>query len=106
MLICTNNTFSADLKGKSACFPNFEGGAFVSVMDSLNQLKLVQSNCSFATKNYFSNKGSCVWDDKSKKCPDKYMGDVGALRCLTEGRDVAFLSIDVFNNLTSKNYKV
>lgn len=75
----------------------------MSVMDSLNRLKLVQSNCSYATKNYFSNKGSCVWDKKSKKCPDKYKGDTGALRCLTEGRDVAFLSIDVFNNLTSKN---
>lgn len=94
------------MRGKSACFPNFEGGAFVSVMESLNRLKLVQSNCSYVTKNYFSNKGSCVWDEKSKKCPEKYMGDAGALRCLAEGRDVAFLSIDVFNNLTSKSHNI
>ena len=80
-------------------------------MDTLNQLNITTSKCLSAVKNYFSSR-SCVWNPKKEisDCSVSYKNDKGALRCLSEGRDVAFMSLDVFNNLTSefvlRNFKI
>lgn len=97
-------TFFIDLRGKSACFPSFEGAAQISVLETLFQLNITTSKCLSAVKNFFSSR-SCTWDTKKGveyNCPVSYKNDKGALRCLNDGRDVAFMSLDVFNNMTSK----
>lgn len=94
------NDFS-DLKGKRACFPNFEGAAYLSVLETLWNYSLVEKTCSHNLNlaNYFSPK-SCIWDAKSSNtCDQKYFGEMGALRCLVDGTgDVAFISSGTFRS--------
>lgn len=96
------NDFS-DLKGKRACFPNFEGAAYLSVLETLWNYSLIEKSCphNLNLANYFSAK-SCIWDDRSSnKCDDKYSGEDGALRCLADGvGDVAFISSETFKSFT------
>ncbi|XP_030387941.1 transferrin [Scaptodrosophila lebanonensis] len=88
-----------DLKDASACLPSYEGAAHLSVQDTIvNTTGKIQS-----LHTYFS-RDSCLWHPKyGRKCPDHYRGDEGALRCLSEGGDVAFLSSDVYKKYVSGN---
>lgn len=87
----------ADLHGAKACLPSFEGPAHLSVLETITnatgQVKSVRS--------YF-HKDSCTWHP-SGRCPEHYRGDEGALRCLAEGGDVAFISSDIFKLYTIGN---
>lgn len=60
---------------------------------------MTTKKCGSELKSFFSTK-SCLWEKDN--CPIEYQEDEGALRCLAEGKDVAFMSLDVFNNMTSK----
>lgn len=96
------NSFN-DLENKKACFPNYEGAAFLSVAETLRNLSMATNGCN-AERNIldFFHKKSCYWaDGSSGQCEDQYRGDEGALRCLTEGRgDVAFVDMAVWKNFT------
>lgn len=94
-----------DLEDKKACFPNFEGAAFLSVAETLRNLSLSKQNCKAETsiKQFFHSK-SCYWADGDQgHCDDKYRGDEGALKCLTDRRgDVAFIDMAIWKNFTEK----
>lgn len=94
----TNIVDLSDLRGKRACFPSFEGAAYLSVMQTLVNHTFVNSLCE--AEHFFAH-DSCTWSLKSKNCDDKYKGDEGALRCLLEGYgDVAFIDSNVLHNYT------
>lgn len=93
-----------DLENKKACFPSYEGAAFLSVAETLRNLSITtKDHCKAETsvKNFF-HRNSCYWADGSKgQCEDKYRGDLGALRCLTEKKgDVAFIDMALWKNFT------
>ena len=94
-----------DLENKKACFPNYEGAAFLSVAETLKNLSLVEGSCrpEKIIKDFFHSK-SCYWADGSRgQCGEQYRGDEGAMRCLNEGRgEVAFFDMAVWKNLTEK----
>lgn len=96
------NDFS-ELKGKRACFPNFEGAAYLSVLETLWNSSLIEKTCAHNSNlaNYFSSK-SCIWDPKSSHtCDRKYFGEMGALQCLLDKvGDVAFVSSETFKAFT------
>lgn len=103
-----------DLEDRKACFPSYEGAAFLSVTDTLRNLSLARScKADRSIKDYFHSK-SCYWGDGSKgQCDEKYRGDQGALRCLTEGQgEVAFIDMAVWTKYTNapgidpKNFKL
>ncbi|GJQ77040.1 hypothetical protein Trydic_g23613 [Trypoxylus dichotomus] len=89
----------ADLKGKRACFPMYDGVAWNTVIHELSERKLI-STCPYeeAVANFFGD--SCVPDipqnySKLRKlCPPNVVrDDVGALDCVKNGvADVAFVS--------------
>lgn len=87
-----------DLRGRSACFPSYEGAAYISTAETLNNLNLTSKKCGHEVQNFFSGK-SCLWN--TDNCQQKYQGDNGALDCLADGKDVAFMSLDVFHELIS-----
>lgn len=93
----------SDLRGKRVCFPSFEGAAYMSAWETFRNLSLTRLDgpCPSAKSlEHFFGHDSCTWTE-GKKCEDKYRGDLGALRCLVEGRgDVAFTDLAVFQNLT------
>lgn len=95
-----------DVHGKRACFPSYEGAAYLSVLETIEKkVKNDSKNACRASEtidSYFHG-DSCTWGpDKKGKCNPEYIGDEGALRCLLDGRaDVAFLSMDVFKNFTT-----
>lgn len=92
----------SDLKGKTACFPNFEGAAYLSVLETLWNYSLIEKSCPHLNlANYFSSE-SCIWDTRnSKTCDKKYFGELGALHCLADGKgDIAFISSETFKTLT------
>lgn len=94
----------ADLEEKKACFPSYEGAAFLSVAETLRNLSMAsKGHCKAETsvKDFFHAK-SCYWADGSRgQCEEQYRGDEGALRCLTEGKgDVAFIDMAVWKNFT------
>lgn len=89
-----------DLRGKKACFPNFDGVAWNSVIYTLKNSNLLDS-CPFnqSMGNFFGD--SCVPNlpnslpnSLKRICKSEmFNGDEGALRCLNEGHgDVAFVS--------------
>ncbi|XP_017146193.1 transferrin [Drosophila miranda] len=88
-----------DLRGARACLPSFEGAAHLSVQETIvNGSGLVHSLHSFFHRD------SCLWHPHhGRECPMHYQGDEGALRCLAEGGDVAFLSSDVYKKYASGN---
>lgn len=95
------------LRGKRACFPSYEGAAYLSVIETIRKKILSDETddiCNAAeTIDDFFASDSCKWgpgDDG--KCNREYAGDEGALRCIFDNRaDVAFLSMDVFKNFTT-----
>lgn len=95
------NSFK-DMKGKKACFPSYEGAAYLSVVETLwNKTSSFECPFNQEIKNYFSDK-SCTWGPNNM-CDQKYKDDIGALKCLTDGGDVAFMSLEVFKNFTNGN---
>lgn len=93
-----------DLNGRRACFPSFEGAAYLSVLETI-QKNIVDTgprHCMSHTKiTDFFTSDSCTWGPDGN-CSQQYYGDQGALRCLTENRgDVAFLDMEVFKNFSS-----
>lgn len=94
-----------DLEDKKACFPNYEGAAFLSVAETLRNLSLTKNGCKAerSIKEFFHSK-SCFWaDGDSGLCEDRYRGDEGALKCLAEGHgEVAFMDMSVWKNFTEK----
>lgn len=90
-----------DLRGKRACFPNFEGAAYLSALKTYLNVTTKESSCYSRTilNNYFSS-DSCIWNSRGL-CADKYRGEEGALRCLNDGYDVAFVSLDVYDEFIS-----
>lgn len=91
--------FSSDLEGRVACFPSYEGAAFSSVVGTLHQLKLTSDNCTSSVRDYF-DKTSCLGNRKSKYCRSEYLEDAGALNCLKNHGEVAFMNLETFKNLT------
>ncbi|XP_037941727.1 transferrin-like, partial [Teleopsis dalmanni] len=88
-----------DLKDVKACFPSYEGAAHLSVQDTIYNI----TGQVTSIHNYF-HRDSCTWHPHShRKCPEYYKGDEGALRCLAEGADVAFLSSDIYKLYTVGN---
>lgn len=95
-----------DLRGKRACFPSFEGAAYLSAMEVIHNTTDKSQSSRCANPNGvidFFKPDSCTWGPGTTgNCDPKYRGDEGTLRCLVEGQaDVAFLSMDVFLNFTS-----
>lgn len=90
-----------DLRGSKACFPALGGAAFSAVTETLNNLKLIEGNCSSTVKSFFSQK-SCFGDRDSRYCKESFVGDVGPLKCLKDFGDVAFMNMETFKNLTGK----
>lgn len=97
----------SDLQGKRACFPNFEGAAYLSVMETLWNYSLIEKSCvhNVNLANYFSSK-SCIWDPKSSHtCNEKYFGEMGAMHCLADGvGDVAFISSETFKSFRDGSF--
>lgn len=98
----TSKIFSpTDLNGKVACFPSFEGAAFLSVAESLHKLKLIKDNCSSSLADFFSD-SSCFGDRRSSYCRKEFAGDRGAMRCLKGFGEVAFMNMETYRNLTGE----
>lgn len=93
----------SDLRGKRACFPEFEGAAHIAVLQTLRNLTLTPSysNGLCSLWDFFSH-DSCTWYPENTNCEkDKYKGEFGALRCLAEGKgDVAFVNSATFQQFT------
>lgn len=95
-----------DLEEKKACFPSYEGAAFLSVAETLRNLSISHKHCKAVDSiTDFFHRKSCYWADGSKgQCQDHYRGDTGALNCLADGRgDVAFIDMAVWKNFTEGN---
>ncbi|XP_054736847.1 transferrin [Anastrepha obliqua] len=89
----------ADLEGAKACLPSYEGPAHLSVQDTI-----VNVTNRMASLQSFFHEDSCTWHPQAPhSCPDNYRDNEGALRCLAEGGDVAFLSSDIYKNYTVGN---
>jgi Transferrin len=89
-----------DLRGRRACFPAQEGAAYLSVAQTLTKLQLSSDNCTSSAEEFFSS-NSCY--GKVNNCNEKYQQESGALRCLNEIGDVAFMDLSTFKNLTDKS---
>lgn len=88
-----------DLKGAKVCLPSYEGPAYLSLLETLHN----KTKDSTTLYKYFHH-DSCLWHPlSSHNCPDIYQGDEGALRCLAEGGDVAFLSSSIYKQFTVGN---
>lgn len=96
-----------DLNGKQACFPSYEGAAFLSVLETINNMTKTEDERHYSANDlldYFSSE-SCTWSsDDRGNCDDKYKNDEGALRCLIEGKGhVAFMDMSVFKQFIDKS---
>lgn len=87
-----------DLKGKTACFPSHEGAAYFSTMNTLLELKLIEDNCARSIENFFSLR-SCFGPIN---CRESYHGDIGAMKCLEDFGDIAFVNMETFKNISGK----
>lgn len=92
------------MEGRIACFPSYEGAAFLTVTGTLQKLKLTPDNCSSSVRDYFSKK-SCLGNKKSKYCQSEYLDDAGPLNCLRDYGEVAFMNLETFKNLTGKTQR-
>ncbi|XP_031623309.1 transferrin [Contarinia nasturtii] len=86
-----------DLYKKRACFPSFEGAAYLSVLETIRHTRGITNEDESYTSNevsdYFSE-NSCTWAPHSAHCKNEYAGDEGALNCLKDNRgDVAFVDM-------------
>lgn len=101
----------ADLKDRTACFPEYDGIAWNTMINELVFNKLINRCYKDGFEEYFGE--ICVNDDYNgdklnKTCQsEKYRGDFGALRCLNDDiGEVAFVSRNNFEKFqTSKQYK-
>lgn len=94
----TNYETFKDLSSVKACFPSFEGPAHLSVLETIK--KTLKQPTPIST--FFSRK-SCLWDQQTKNdCPEYYKGEEGALRCLIDGGDVAFVSSYTFKTFLNR----
>lgn len=89
-----------DLRGKRACFPSYEGGAYLSALETIHYMWHKSKQQHLTSKDitdYFAY-DSCTWESNQQgKCNEIYYGEEGALRCLAENRgDVAFVEMNVF----------
>ncbi|XP_055920328.1 transferrin [Eupeodes corollae] len=86
-----------DLLGAKACLPSFEGAAHLSVLETISSI----NKQSIPISEYFSRK-SCIWNPHlDNDCSQNYKGEEGALRCLKEGADVAFVSSLTFKTFSN-----
>lgn len=95
----TNIKSIRELRGTKACFPVYDGVAWNTVVQTLQEYHLI-GPCSVNNEmaNFFGpscvpnipkNASEHLW----KSCQDDFRGDIGALHCLTSGvGDVAFVS--------------
>lgn len=83
-----------DLYKKRACFPSYEGAAYLSVLETIRFARgITNEDESDDVRDYFSE-NSCIWAPNSAHCKDEYVGDDGALKCLKDNRgDVAFVDM-------------
>lgn len=92
----------SQLHGKRACFPEYRGASYMSVLETLQNKSLVSNTDESEIVDKFFGDGSCLWRPNKNNCDTKYKGEAGALRCLAEGYgDVAFVSSEIFKNLTA-----
>ncbi|KAH8421048.1 hypothetical protein KR222_005741 [Zaprionus bogoriensis] len=88
-----------DLRGARACLPSYEGAAHLAAQETIANV----TGGVHSMHAYF-HRDSCLWNpQRGRQCPLHYHGDEGALRCLAEGADVAFLSSDVYKRYVSGN---
>ncbi|KAH8336914.1 hypothetical protein KR059_008377 [Drosophila kikkawai] len=88
-----------DLRGKRACLPSYEGAAHLAVQETI-----VNATGKVHSLHSYFHRDSCLWHPhQGRQCPLHYQGDEGALRCLAEGGEVAFLSSDVYKKYVSGN---
>lgn len=97
----------SDLKGKKACFPQFEGIAWNSMLYNFHRRGLLSYECPYSLKaaDFFTStcapgapKGTP--ENLQHLCNGNYEGDVGALKCfVVENADVAFVSKNVLKKL-------
>ncbi|KAL1508850.1 hypothetical protein ABEB36_003680 [Hypothenemus hampei] len=96
-----------DLKGRKACFPNYNGIAWNSVASTLQRHNIIGCEINVEMANFFgpscvpnmpNNESKTLWN----LCQKDFEDDMGALRCLlSDVGDVAFVSrnlISQFNN--------
>ncbi|CAH0599471.1 unnamed protein product [Chrysodeixis includens] len=82
----------ADLRGKRAAFPRYDGAAWHSVKHYITQHEKV--SCKEYVESYF--KEICAPGLDGKKCYEE--GEADALKSLVEGKsDVAFISMNTYN---------
>lgn len=94
----------SDLFKKRACFPSFEGTAYLSVLQAIRHLRGInnaQDESSFASNGVdeFFAKDSCTWAPNTSNCRNgqQYSGDDGALMALNDNQcDVAFVDMAIF----------
>lgn len=94
-----------DLRGKRACFPSYEGGAYLSALETIRYMRHQSMHHHVTSQDltdYFA-RDSCTWQSGTQgKCNEIYYGDEGALRCLAENHGhVAFVDMNVFKQFTS-----
>lgn len=94
-----------DLRGKRACFPSYEGGAYLSALETIRYMRHQSMHHHVTSQDltdYFA-RNSCTWQSSTQgKCNEIYYGDEGALRCLAENHGhVAFVDMNVFKQFTS-----
>lgn len=97
-----------DLYKKRACFPSFEGSAYISAKETIRHVRgiTIEDESSNELRDFFSE-NSCTWAPNTPECNVKYAGDEGALRCLKDNRgDVAFLDMDVFQEFIGQTNSV
>ncbi|PZC72576.1 hypothetical protein B5X24_HaOG210907, partial [Helicoverpa armigera] len=87
----------ADLRGKRAAFPRYDGAAWHSVQRYITEHEKI--SCKDYVEGYF--KEICAPGLDGKKCYDA--GEMEALNSLVEGKsDVAFISMATFNAFKDK----
>lgn len=89
-----------DLYQKRACFPSYEGAAYLSALETIRHTRGINDETESYTADeigdFFSD-DSCTWVPGSTKCKDEYAGDGGALKCLNDNQgDVAFVDMAIF----------
>ncbi|KAH8355287.1 hypothetical protein KR093_010339 [Drosophila rubida] len=88
-----------DLKGARACLPSYEGAAHLAVQETI-----LNATGSIHSLHAYFNHASCLWNpQRGRQCPQHYAGEEGALRCLAEGADVAFISSSIYKRYVSGN---
>ncbi|GLV43632.1 Transferrin 3 [Carabus blaptoides fortunei] len=120
----------ADLKGKKACFPEYQGLAWISFVETARKHKVLENSCDYgkSVSEFFSKlcapgakdtyhkrtDGTNVYsicalcnDNCQAAESNKYYKDAGALQCLKENNaDVAFFKMQALNSTALRGYKI